>query len=84
MYDASAQRWEVRIYRGDIGKEVVIHPKHVVVATGIGKQKNLDFEGIEKFEGRTYHSADHRGAEEFRGKRAVVVGSVGHSTHSSR
>ena len=53
-----------------------MRPKHLVVATGLGKPRKLDIMGIEKFGGRVYHAAEHRGAEPFRGKRAVILGSV--------
>lgn len=55
---------------------MMVRTKHIVLATGNGKPRKPDFVGMEMFQGKIYHSAEHRGAELFRGKRAVVVGSV--------
>ena len=48
---------------------------HVVVASGHFSTPNVPyFEGIDRFLGRVMHSHDFRGADEFLGKRLLVVG----------
>ncbi|KAG2133297.1 FAD/NAD(P)-binding domain-containing protein [Suillus clintonianus] len=72
MYDSSSARWTVEIQRGD--QKVILHPKHLVLATGGGTPRIPTWNGMDEFQGTLYHSDFHQDAEQFRGKRVVVVG----------
>ncbi|KAG2133283.1 FAD/NAD(P)-binding domain-containing protein [Suillus clintonianus] len=72
VYDSSSARWTVEVQRGD--QKVVLHPKHLVLATGNGSPRIPTWDGMNEFQGALYHSDFQPDAEQFRGKRAVVVG----------
>jgi putative flavoprotein involved in K+ transport len=58
------------------GKQVILRPKHLVLATGMsGFPETPRFSGAEKFKGVQRHSSQHPGGEGFGGKRCVVIGS---------
>ncbi|KAJ7450861.1 FAD/NAD(P)-binding domain-containing protein [Mycena latifolia] len=71
-FDNSTGRWSVEIDRA--GKHVVLAPKHIVMATGNGKEKIPKWPGMDSFIGPIYHSDNHKGAASFKGKKAIVVG----------
>ncbi|KAG2068594.1 FAD/NAD(P)-binding domain-containing protein [Suillus decipiens] len=72
VYDSSSARWTVEVQHGD--KKVVLNPKHLVLATGSGSPRIPTWNGMDEFQGALYHSDFHKDAEQFRGKRVVVVG----------
>ncbi|PNY79480.1 flavin-containing monooxygenase [Deinococcus koreensis] len=73
-WDDQKQEWEVRVVRG--GQEVVLRPKQLVMATGMSGIPNTpSFPGMDSFQGTQVHSSAFRGGEEWRGRKAVVVGS---------
>ena len=73
-YDEDTGQWTVHIDRA--GEQVVLHPKHLVLATGrSGKVYMPEFRGMEKFRGDQHHSSAHPGPDAYKGKRAVVIGS---------
>jgi putative flavoprotein involved in K+ transport len=73
-YDEARGEWEVTVERE--GQRVVLRPKQLVLATGMsGIPNEPRFPGAETFKGVQHHSSKHPGGEEFRGKRAVVIGS---------
>lgn len=48
---------------------------HVIVATGHYTIPNMpEFEGLSRFPGRVLHSHDYRGADEFIGKKLLIIG----------
>jgi putative flavoprotein involved in K+ transport len=54
----------------------VLRPKQLVLATGMSGIPNLpSFPGQETFKGTQCHSSQHKGGEDWHGKRAVVIGS---------
>ena len=58
------------------GEEVVLRPRHLVLATGMSGKPNIpDFPGKERFRGDQHHSSQHPGPDAYRGKKCVVVGS---------
>ncbi|OTB06022.1 hypothetical protein M426DRAFT_56120 [Hypoxylon sp. CI-4A] len=79
-WDDKKKQWDVVLRRAkkDGTVEVrVMHPKHVVQATGHSGKKNYpNFKGQETFQGDVLcHSSDFRGAKkDGKGKKAVVVG----------
>ncbi|KAG2363572.1 FAD/NAD(P)-binding domain-containing protein [Suillus spraguei] len=72
VYDSSSARWTVEVQHGD--QKVHFKPKHLVLATGIGSPYIPTWNGMDEFQGALYHSEFHKDAEQFRGKRVVVVG----------
>ena len=79
-YDESAQRWSVVVRRAD-GTRREMHPRHVVMATGVSGIPNLpDIPGLRDFGGRILHSSQYDDGETWSGKHALVIGS-GNSGH---
>jgi len=72
-YDDAAGEWTVQVMRE--GKPHTLHPKHLVLATGMSGVPNMpEIPGMENFKGNIYHSSNHPGGPGWEGKRAVVVG----------
>jgi cation diffusion facilitator CzcD-associated flavoprotein CzcO len=79
-YDESEGRWSVALRRGD-GTTRTMHPKHVVLATGVSGIPNLpDIHGLKTFAGTVLHSSRYDDGENWKGKRAIVIG-TGNSGH---
>jgi cation diffusion facilitator CzcD-associated flavoprotein CzcO len=79
-YDQEQGRWSVTLKHSD-GTTRIMHPRHVVMATGVSGIPNLpDIASLEKFEGAVVHSSRYTDGEEWRGKRALVIG-TGNSGH---
>ncbi len=73
-WDEAAKEWVLTVDRD--GAEVVLRPKHLVLATGMSAKPNLpDFPGMDRFRGDQHHSSQHPGPDSWAGKRAVIVGS---------
>ncbi|MDW4497401.1 NAD(P)/FAD-dependent oxidoreductase [Sulfitobacter sp. D35] len=73
-YDAESGSWTVAVDRD--GEEVILKPKHLVMATGMsGKPRMPEFPGMERFKGDQHHSSAHPGPDAYRGKKCVIVGS---------
>lgn len=67
-------RWTVTVDRD--GETVLLHPAHVVFATGMAGKPNMPaFPGADEFEGEQHHSAQHPGPEQYAGRKVVVIGS---------
>src|SRR5947209_6502488 len=79
-YDEAKGRWSVVLRRADGGKREM-HPRHVVMATGVSGIPNLpDIPSLKNFAGAVLHSSQYDDGEAWRGKRALVVG-TGNSGH---
>jgi putative flavoprotein involved in K+ transport len=79
-YDEKQQRWTVVLRRAD-GSKRTMHPRHVVLATGVSGIPSLpDIPGLKDFAGTVMHSSRYTDGEEWNGKRAIVVG-TGNSGH---
>ena len=79
-YDENEQRWSVVLRRAD-GSKRIMHPRHVVMATGVSGIPSLpDIPSLQKFTGTVIHSSQYTDGEEWRGKRALVIG-TGNSGH---
>jgi len=79
-YDETEGRWSVVLRRAD-GSRRVMHPRHVVMATGVSGIPNLpDIPGLNHFAGAVMHSSRYTDGEEWKGKKALVIGS-GNSGH---
>lgn len=73
-YDEAAGEWTVTVERD--GEQIVLKPKHLVLATGMSGVPNVpDLPGKDVFKGEWHHSSQHPGPDEYVGKKAVVVGS---------
>ncbi|KAG2039230.1 FAD/NAD(P)-binding domain-containing protein [Suillus americanus] len=72
IYDSLTARWTVEVQHGD--QKVILNPKHLVLATGSGSPRIPTWNGMDGFQGALYHSDFHKDAEQFRGRRVIVVG----------
>jgi putative flavoprotein involved in K+ transport len=73
-YDGAAGEWTVVVDRE--GEEVVLRPKQLIMATGMSGKPNVpEFPGQDVFKGEQQHSSEHPGADAYKGKNCVVVGS---------
>jgi cation diffusion facilitator CzcD-associated flavoprotein CzcO len=73
-YDAEGRRWSVQI-RDASGTERTMHPRHVVLATGLYSVPFVpEIAGAADFGGTFMHSSLYRSGREFAGKKAVVIG----------
>ena len=79
-YDEKAGRWTVMLRRAD-GSQRTMHPRHVVLATGVSGIPSLpDIPSLKNFEGTVIHSSQYTDGEEWKGKKALVIG-TGNSGH---
>jgi len=73
-YDATKGEWNVTVQRAN--ETVVLHPKQLVLATGMSGKPNIPkFKGQEIFKGEQQHSSQHPGPDAYRDKKVVVIGS---------
>jgi putative flavoprotein involved in K+ transport len=79
-YDENEGRWSVVLRRAD-GSKRTMHPRHVVLATGISGIPSVpDIPGLNNFAGTVIHSSRYTDGEEWKGKKALVIG-TGNSGH---
>jgi cation diffusion facilitator CzcD-associated flavoprotein CzcO len=79
-YDEKAGRWTVTLRRADGGKRIM-HPRHVVLATGVSGIPSVpEIAGLKDFAGEVMHSSQYDDGENWKGKRAIVIG-TGNSGH---
>jgi len=58
------------------GKAVTLHPKQLVLATGMSAKPNIPtFSGQQNFKGEIQHSSQHPGPDAYKDKKVVVIGS---------
>jgi putative flavoprotein involved in K+ transport len=78
-YDARDGRWTVRLRRD--GKRREMRPRHVVLATGVSGIPNVPaIPTLEAFGGTVLHSSRYEDGDDWKGKRAIVIG-TGNSGH---
>ncbi len=78
-YDEDKQEWTVTVDRD--GETVVMHPKQLILATGMSGRPNMpEIEGMNDFKGDLHHSSQHGNGEEYSGKKVVVLG-ANNSSH---
>jgi cation diffusion facilitator CzcD-associated flavoprotein CzcO len=74
-YDESAHRWTLTVVRN--GARVVLHPAHVVLATGtLGAPHTPAVPDAAVFKGTVLHSSAYTHAAPFAGQRVLVVGAA--------
>ncbi|MGD0846331.1 flavin-containing monooxygenase [Bradyrhizobium sp.] len=79
-YDEAEGRWSVVLRRAD-GSTRTMHPRHVVMATGVSGIPNVpDIPTLKDFAGTVLHSSQYSDGEEWKDKAAVVIG-TGNSGH---
>jgi cation diffusion facilitator CzcD-associated flavoprotein CzcO len=79
-YDEANERWSVVLRRPD-GSQRAMHPRHIVMATGVSGIPNLpDIPGLKNFDGKVLHSSQYDDGENWNGKKALVIG-TGNSGH---
>ena len=79
-YDDTKVEWRVTLRRDD-GTERVMQPRHLVFATGVSSIPHTpDLPGLDKFAGTKVHSGDFKNAEQWRDRKALVLG-TGTSGH---
>lgn len=72
-YDEDKQEWTVEVDRN--GEKLTLHPKQLVLATGMSGIPNIpDIPGMDVFEGEQHHSSKHPGGEAYKGKKCIVLG----------
>jgi cation diffusion facilitator CzcD-associated flavoprotein CzcO len=78
-YDEHEGRWTVTLRRAGVTR--TMRPRHVVLATGVSGIPNLpDIPGLKNFAGKVVHSSQYDDGENWKGKRAIVIG-TGNSGH---
>ena len=79
-YDEREERWSVVLRRAD-GTKREMHPRHVVMATGVSGIPNLpDIPTLRNFGGKILHSSQYDDGEAWKGKNVLVIG-TGNSGH---
>lgn len=69
-FDEELQQWNVEVDRA--GERLVLHPKQLVLATGMSGLPNVPkISGMEDFSGEQHHSSQHPGGEAYRGKNVL-------------
>jgi hypothetical protein len=78
-YDEKSRRWSVALRRD--GVERAMHPRHVVMATGVSGIPNIpDIPSLKNFRGTVLHASAYDDGANWRGKNAIVIG-TGNSGH---
>lgn len=79
-YDEAEARWILKVTRPD-GTSREVRPRHLVFANGInGIPRKIELPGIADFSGTVLHSHQYQTGSDWRGKRALVIG-TGNSGH---
>ncbi|KAI5892249.1 FAD/NAD(P)-binding domain-containing protein [Schizophyllum commune H4-8] len=75
-HDEKTGSWTVVARRSSDGKERTFNVKHVVLAVGLGEgwSKIPEYKGLDTFGGKALHSYSHKSADEYKGKKVLVVG----------
>ena len=79
IYEEAQGRWSVRLRRANGARQM--HPRHIVMATGVSGIPNLpDIPSLKNFAGTVVHSSGYDDGENWKGKRAIIIG-TGNSAH---
>ena len=79
-YDESSGRWTAVVRNAD-GTERTVRPRHLIFACGlVGFPHIPDLPGLKDFAGEVMHTVDFTNGAEWRGKKAIVIG-TGTSGH---
>ena len=79
-YDEAAGRWTATVRSAD-GNERTLYPRHIIFANGVSGIPYLpELPGLKNFAGAVVHSHNFTTGAEWRGKKALVLG-TGNSGH---
>ena len=79
-YGEREERWSVVLRRAD-GTKREMHPRHIVMATGVSGIPSLpDIPTLRNFGGKILHSSQYDDGEPWKGKSVLVIG-TGNSGH---
>lgn len=79
-FDDEIGLWNARVQRAD-GRERSLRPRHLIFANGVaGKPMTPRIPGLDSFTGTVLHTSAFTSGEEWKGKRALVLG-AGTSGH---
>jgi putative flavoprotein involved in K+ transport len=79
-YDDTTGRWTVTLRKAD-GSERVMHPRHLIFATGVSSiPVTPDVPGLNDFAGTVVHSGRFGNGKDWKGRNAIVLG-TGTSAH---
>ncbi len=79
-YDGQAARWSVVLNLAG-GKRREMHPRHVVMATGVSGIPSMpDIPGLEEFGGKVIHSSEYDHGADWTDSNVLVIG-TGNSGH---
>jgi cation diffusion facilitator CzcD-associated flavoprotein CzcO len=74
-YDDAQKHWNVTLKHSD-GSTRIMHPRHLIFATGVSSIPHFPkLPGLDDFKGEISHSGSFANAENWRGKKALVLGS---------
>jgi putative flavoprotein involved in K+ transport len=74
-YDEKRKQWSVTLKRAD-GTTRTMQPRHLIFATGVSSVPSVpDVPGLKDFAGTKVHSGAFKNAEQWKGKKALVLGS---------
>jgi hypothetical protein len=79
-YDEAGGHWAVRL-RDRFGIERIMHPRHVVMATGVSGLPNMpQVAGLDQFAGELMHASQYTEGSRWRDRKALILG-TGNSAH---
>ncbi len=79
-YDEATGQWSVQVRKAD-GSVREMHPRHVVMATGLSGPPSVpDIPTLKNFKGTVLHSTQYQDGDAWKGKRVLVIG-TGTSGH---
>ncbi len=74
-YDEQRRQWTITLRKTD-GTERIMHPRHLIFATGVSSIPSTpDLPGLADFAGVKVHSGDFKNAAQWKGRKALVLGS---------
>jgi putative flavoprotein involved in K+ transport len=80
-YDDASGRWAIVVGNTADKRQRIVRPKHLIFANGLVGEPNIpDLPGLEDFQGDKMHTSAFSNGANWRGKRALVLG-TGSSGH---
>jgi len=74
-YDHNKKNWSVVLHK-DGCETRNIHPRHIVMATGVsGVPKLPDIPSLQQFGGQVIHSSEYKNGKDWEGSRVLIIGS---------
>ena len=74
-YDEKNERWSVKLHQ-EKGSTRTMHPRHIVMATGVSDIPNLPkIASLQNFGGKIIHSSEYKNAKDWSGSNVLIIGS---------